>query len=123
MKTIFSLLAIGAVVLTGCGNNNSSSQTAPTASSTPATPPASATPSSVNYLETLAGAEKSAMNTIDVTSLNKALDQFNVQEGRFPKDLSELVPGYLPHVPVPPLGYKLDYNPTSGVVKVVKTQP
>ena len=123
MKTIFSLLAIGAVVLTGCGNNNSSSQTAPTASSTPATPPASATPSSVNYLETLAGAEKSAMNTIDVTSLNKALDQFNVQEGRFPKDLSELVPGYMPHVPVPPLGYKLDYDATTGVVKVVKTQP
>jgi len=117
MKTIFLLLAIGAVVATGCGNNNSSNQTASATNAAPATP------SSINYLGTLAAADRTAVNTIDVTSLNKALDQFNVQEGRFPKDLSELVPGYMPHLPVSPLGYKLNYDATNGVVTVVKTQP
>ena len=38
-------------------------------------------------------------------------------------DLSELVPSYVAHVPVPPLGYKLDYDANAGTVKVVKTQP
>jgi hypothetical protein len=63
------------------------------------------------------------MKTVDVASLNKALGEFNVQEGRYPKDLSELVPSYIAHVPVPPLGYKLDYDAAAGTVKVVKTQP
>jgi ABC-type enterochelin transport system substrate-binding protein len=120
MKTILSLLAAAGLLLTGCGNNNSSNQTTTTAPSTPAAP---ASPSSVDYLGTLAAAEKSAVKTVDVASLDKALGEFNVQEGRFPKDLSELVPAYIAHVPVPPVGYKLDYDATAGEVKVVKTQP
>jgi tetratricopeptide (TPR) repeat protein len=35
------------------------------------------------------------------------------------KKLLELVPNYVGKLPVPPYGSKLDYNPTTGTVKVV----
>ena len=57
---------------------------APTSSGNPLTAP-------VDYLNAAAKAQQSAVKTVDVTSLNKALELFNVQEGRFPKDLNELV--------------------------------
>lgn len=124
MKMIFPILTIGAMVLSGCGNDNAgktNSTNATTATSAP-TAPTNEGGSSLNYLGTLAAAQNSAVKTVDVASLNKALNEFNVQEGRFPKDLSELVPNYIAHVPQAPVGYKLDYNPTTGIVKVVPAQ-
>ncbi len=45
---------------------------------------------------------------------------FYVQEGRYPKDLQELVPGYIPKIPDAPYGYKMTYDAASGTVKVAK---
>jgi len=45
---------------------------------------------------------------------------FNVQEGRLPKTLDELVPNYLGKLPPTPLGTKLVYDATAGTVKVVQ---
>jgi len=45
---------------------------------------------------------------------------FQVQEGRLPKDLNELVgPNYISHLPNPPPNMRFDYNPATGQVKVV----
>ena len=118
MKRIFPVLGL-AMILAGCGNDN----TAKTSSTGAATPASSSTNYSVNYLGTLAASEKSMEKTADVASINKALEQFNVQEGHFPKDLSELVPAYIGHVPVAPIGYQLTYDPAAGEVKVVKVSP
>ena len=64
------------------------------------------------------------MKTVDTTSLNKALELFNVQEGRYPKDLTELVTKkYIPEMPQPPVGTKIEYDPNAGTVKVVKQTP
>jgi hypothetical protein len=119
MKTILPLLVLGGMILSGCGNDNSGNSSTNTVTNT-ASAPAANPNNPMNYLGTLAAADKLAVKTVDVASLNKALEQFNVQEGRFPKDLTELVPAYIAHVPDAPFGYKLDYNPTSGEVKVVK---
>lgn len=61
------------------------------------------------------------VKTVDVTALNKAIDLFQVQEGRLPKDLEELVAKkYIPEMPIPPVGSKLSYNQTKGIVTIEK---
>jgi len=46
---------------------------------------------------------------------------FNVENGRNPKDLSELVEKkFVPKIPDAPRGMKLDYDAAAGKVKVVQ---
>jgi hypothetical protein len=72
------------------------------------------------YLGTMVKSKQSAVKTIDVSALNSALEQFNVGEGRFPKDLVELVSkGYITKIPAAPIGMKLVYDANAGVVKAV----
>jgi hypothetical protein len=74
-----------------------------------------------DYVGAVAKAQQTAVKTIDTASLNKAIQMFNVQEGRNPKDLNELVEKkYYPQVPAPPFGMKIEYDSTSGEVRVVK---
>lgn len=66
-------------------------------------------------------AEQSMEKQIDTTSLNSALQLFNVQEGRFPNNLDELVSKkYLGKLPVPPFGTKIEYHVKEGRVSLVK---
>ncbi|HVV02049.1 MAG TPA: hypothetical protein VHH88_11850, partial [Verrucomicrobiae bacterium] len=58
--------------------------------------------------------------TVDTTSISQAINLFNVEKGRYPKDLNELVQEkYLPRLPTPPHGTRLDYDPNTGKVTVV----
>jgi hypothetical protein len=108
------LILMVAGLLTGCGGSNSD-KTPPSNASTNA---ASNPPS--GYLGTLMNAKNSSEKKIDVTFLNEAIQQFNVQEGHYPKSLQELVPNYVAKLPETPVGTKLDYDPAAGVVKVVQ---
>ena len=121
MKASFLILVATGLLLAGCGNNNSGShpQAASPSKTTNTTDSAEPAPSSVNYLGTLMKADKYAVKTIDVSYLNEAVQLFNTQEGRLPKDLNELVPNYVGKLPATPYGTKLDYDPGTGVVKVV----
>ena len=57
---------------------------------------------------------------MDSASLNEAVQMFFNAEGRYPKDLNELVEKqYINQIPAAPNGMKLDYNPATGKVKVV----
>jgi hypothetical protein len=111
MKTFCGLMLVAAVVaLGGCGKESSSP---PPTAAAPANPPA-------GYLGTLVKGQQTAVKTIDVTALNENVRLFNVQEGRYPKDLNELVTEhYLGALPVPPYGTKLVYDATQGKVSVV----
>jgi hypothetical protein len=121
MKPSFLISVAVGLLLAGCGKNNSNShrqgtntsQTTNTASAQPA-------PSSADYLGTLMRADQYAVKTIDVSYLNDAVQLFNTQEGRLPKDLNELVPNYVGKLPATPYGTKLDYDPNTGQVKVVQ---
>ncbi len=115
MKAHLLVLVVAAALLAGCGDKNSG-KAAPSTNSTAG----STNGSSINYLGTLMQADKNMTKTIDVSYLNQAIQQFNVQEGHFPKDLQELVPNYVAKLPTPPFGYKLDYDANSGTVKVVQ---
>ena len=117
MKTSFLVLVAAGMLLTGCGKNNSGSHHQGT--NAPATNTAEVAKPSGGYLGALMQADKSAVKTIDVSYLNEAVQLFNTQEGRLPKDLNELVPNYVGKLPATPYGTKLDYDPSTGVVKVV----
>jgi len=100
-------------LLAGCGNkSNSSAQGTNTVNV--------ATNGFGGYVKSLGEAQKTADKTIDVTSLNQAIQLFNVQEGRYPKDLQELVPTYIAKIPDAPYGSKIVYDATTATVKVVQ---
>lgn len=98
--------------LAGCGDDSKTSKAVAGVSNVVTAP--------VNYVGTVVDAQKSSEKKIDVAYLNQALQQFNVQEGRYPKTLQELTPNYVAKLPEPPFGYKLNYDPNSGTVTVVK---
>jgi hypothetical protein len=110
MKAIVISTVIGCCLLTGCGDSNSSSGTS---SGNPANAPA-------EYVGALAQAKQKAVKTVDLSSVTKAIQMFQVEEGRLPKDLNELVEKkYLPKIPDAPMGMKLSYDASTGTVKVV----
>jgi hypothetical protein len=75
----------------------------------------------VDYLASAAKAQQTMEKNIDTSSLNSAIQLFNVQEGRLPADLNELVTKkYLPKIPTPPHGMKLQYDAQEGKVAIVK---
>jgi len=108
MKAI-ALIPTLAILLLASGCNDNS-----TPGSNPATAPA-------DYLNNAVKAEKRAIKKIDVTAVNKAIESFYVQEGRFPKDLLELVEkSYIPQIPPLPDGNTWDYDTNTGIVKIQK---
>lgn len=115
MKVHLLVFVAAAALLTGCGDKNSGKAAPATNSKAGST-----NGSSMDYLGTVMQADKNMTKTIDVSYLNEAIQQFNVQEGHYPKDLQELVPNYVAKIPTPPYGYKLDYDVDRGTVKVVQ---
>jgi hypothetical protein len=127
MKTFSALLVAVAFIVAGCGQSEPAKAPAPdspppkqpekkaeTSSGNPITAP-------VDYLAAAAKAKHSADATIDTAALNQQVQLFFAQEGRYPKDLDELVTQkYMKVLPTPPAGMKLEYNAANGTVKVVK---
>jgi uncharacterized spore protein YtfJ len=109
MKRFNSFFIFIAVVglLAGCGKTGSSSQAS------------TATNGFGGYVKTMGEVQKAADKTIDVSYINQAIQLFNVQEGRNPKNLQELVPNYAAKIPDAPYGYKIIYDAVKGEVKVV----
>jgi len=116
MKTLPIFCALFAVGLAGCGENASQPKqatNAPTASS-PLTAP-------VDYLGAVGKAKTFAEKTVDLAQLKQAIQMFQVDKARFPKDLNELVQEKLINeIPKAPYGMKIVYDASNGQVKVVK---
>ena len=117
MKLSLCLSLAASLLLIGCGgsSDNPPQQTNGAAGgSSPLSAPA-------DYVGALGKAQQSAIKTVDTTSLNQAIQLFNVEHGRNPKDLNELVEGkFISIIPAAPYGMKLEYDATAGKVKVVK---
>ncbi|MBM3835375.1 MAG: hypothetical protein FJ403_19285 [Verrucomicrobia bacterium] len=113
------VLWIVALSVAGCGKN---AETTPaktsnsTATGNPLTAPA-------DYLGAVGKAKRSAERTVDLASLNRAIQLFHAQEDRFPATLNELVAEhYLPSLPSAPAGMRIIYDASKGEVRIVKQQ-
>ena len=107
------LCLAGVLVLVGCGKEQSN---------TPAPAPAPAATSGNNngYLGAMVKSQQVAVKAIDTAALNQEVTLFQAQEGRYPKDLNELVTmHYIGKLPEAPVGMKLKYDATQGKVSVV----
>jgi len=113
MKAVFAVLFVA--LLAGCNEaKQSSAKSSSSGEGSVATAP-------VDYLNSAAQAQKKAVKTIDLVAINKAVEAFYVQEGRFPKALEELeAKGLMRAVPLAPAGMKLNYDTNSGVVTMEK---
>jgi hypothetical protein len=109
--SIFALIATTAF-LTGCGDSSKPGTVSNEVSNAVTAP--------LNYIDAVGQAQKHAQKVIDVSYINEDIQMFNASEGRYPKDLQELIPNYLAKMPAVPVGYKLDYDATTHTVKVVK---
>lgn len=105
------------LVWTGCGKPaeeaTRASATNSPSSGNPLTAP-------VDYLGAVGAAQKKAVQVVDTTTLQRAVESFAAGEDRLPASLKELVSeGYLPKLPDVPRGMRFDYDPATGRVRVV----
>lgn len=117
MKALPILCLVAGLFFAGCKKDDASSQKSSTEpGGNPMTAP-------VDYLSAAAKAKQNAAKTVSIAGLEKSIQLFAANEGRYPKDLNELVrPDYLGSIPQPPVGMQYSYNPTNGVVKLVPKQ-
>jgi hypothetical protein len=113
MKAALGILLVPGLFLAGCGKGESGSANRTNASSSgnPLTAP-------VDYLGAAGKAKQSASKTLLGAGLDQAIKLFYAETGRFPKDLKELTPQYLPAIPPPPAGTQYHYDSKTGVLKV-----
>lgn len=116
MKSFLFVSLVSGLLLVGCGDGSTKSGSAGGESSG-----GSLVTAPVDYLNTAANAQHKAVKEVDTVAIKSAIDMFNVQEGRYPKDLNELVAKqYIPKIPEVPYGMKIDYDAVAGAVKIVK---
>jgi hypothetical protein len=117
MKTPLFPFMILLGLVAGCGQSGNSS----TASSSTNSSEGSVVTAPVDYLGAVAKGEQKAIKTIDTTSITSAIQLFQVDHGRYPKDLDELVKEkYLAQIPAAPYGTRIVYDSATGQVKVEK---
>lgn len=115
MKSTAFLPLVALIIATGCNQSDNSSQTASSSGRSMTNDGAFG-----QYVGALAQAKQTAGKTVDVASLNEEIHMFQVDKGRFPNSLDELVQeNYIKKVPDAPYGMKIDYNAETGEVKVV----
>ena len=113
MKIQIALLAAATALFSGCGDSSKPGTSANTVSNVVNAP--------ANYVGALGQAQKYSQKQIDLAYVNQAIQQFQAGEGRLPKSLQELVDEkYLGKIPEAPYGYKINYDPATGTVTVVK---
>ncbi len=130
MKTAFKWCAIWFSLaalpwLVGCGGGSeadsdadqTATETAESTEGNPLTAP-------VDYLGAVNQAQKTAGKKLSLVGIQQAIQQFQVMEERFPRNLQEVVSsGYIARLPEVPRGQKLVYNPQTGVVTTGPAQP
>jgi hypothetical protein len=119
MKKLLLLPIAAGLFLTGCGDN-SSKKSAQATNAEPRYDSGNPLTAPGDYLGAVVQAKNYSEKVIDVAYINQDIQLFNASEGRYPKDLQELIPNYLGKMPTVPFGYKIVYDTNAYTVKVVK---
>lgn len=109
MKTKFLIAWAGAMIFVLAGCSGGSSNNAP-----------AQTNAAANSSSPIVQPEIYAQQKVDVSTLTQAIQQYNAAEGHYPQTLQDLAPNYIAKVPQAPPGYKINYDPNSGAVSVVR---
>ena len=120
MKILLIPLVAATALLAGCGDDSAKKTTSAGTNAEPKYDTGNPLTAPADYVGALGQAKKHAEKVIDVSYINQAIQMFNVQEGRNPKTLQELVPNYMGKLPEAPIGMKIVYDAATGTVKVVK---
>lgn len=116
MKTLMMIcFCAGFVVLSGCDSKKPATASNATneSTTTPFTAPA-------DYLGALNKGQIAAEKTADLASLKTAIQMFQAEHDRYPRDLNELVTeGSIARLPQTPRGFEYKYDAASGKVSVV----
>ncbi|MEY2465665.1 MAG: hypothetical protein QOD03_186 [Verrucomicrobiota bacterium] len=116
-------LWLGLVSLLTAGCNPQSDKSTSQATNSTTADSGSVITAPVDYLGTISKAQQKAVKTVDTTSIDKAIQLFQVDQGRNPTDLNELVQTkYLSRIPDAPYGTKISYDAATGKVTLVKQQ-
>ena len=74
----------------------------------------------VDYLGAVAKGKTSSEAKLSLLSIQQAIQGYEAQEGKHPRELQDLVKaGLLPSLPKAPTGMKFSYDPATTTVKVV----
>lgn len=120
MKVVFLIPVAIALLITGCSQSSGPGSSAASATNDAQAGKAASVNATPNYGGVLGQAQSFSENQIGLAQLKEAVQEFNATEGRYPKDLQELIPAYLAKMPVVPAGYTISYDPTNGQVQVVR---
>jgi len=74
------------------------------------------------YTGVLIKSHRRAKELAASVEVQHTIQAFHALEGRFPKDLEEPAEKGMP-IPPPPKGYRYEYNPQTGEVKVIRIEP
>jgi hypothetical protein len=117
MKAPLYVCLVTGLFLTACSQKSDT----PVVSTNTASEGSSPLSAPADYLGALAKGQQAAVKTVDIASLDKAIQLFGVENGRNPKDLNELVEKkFIGKIPETPFGTKLVYDSNAGTVKIVK---
>jgi len=120
MNSWFAGLLLCGAMVAGCGQKNAKPDPASTNAASSGGNPITAP---VDYIGAVGKAQQHSLKVVDTVQVQQAIQYFQIAEGRFPKDLEELVKeGHLAAVPKLPARMKYQYNATNGQVKVVAAQ-
>jgi len=117
-RALLILIGVAGLFLSGAGCSKQEPSSSKPANSS-ASPGGNPLTAPADYLGAAAQAQQKASKTLSGVGLDQAIKMFYAQEGRFPKDLNELVPSYISSVPPAPRGMKYSYDAQTGAVKVV----
>jgi len=124
MKCKFALLTFSTLLLAGCEPSKPVPAAPVEKKSEPGGSFGSAISAPVDYLDAVNKGRKTAENTIDTSALTQAINLFHTTEGRYPKDLLELVKeGMIKEVPRDRYGRQLIYDAKTGTVRVDPKPP
>ncbi len=102
-------------IFAGCGSESESSKEAKSKSAD--APSTISTPT--DYVSGVVRAGEQAKGSVELVSLQKAIDSFQQEENRFPSSLEELIQkSYLKIIPHAPVGQQFEYDSEKGTLKL-----
>ncbi len=114
-----TLILVSLIALTSCGPSTSTESKPAAKPSAASTNEGSLVTAPVDYVSSVIRAGEQAKGTVEIATIQKAIDAFQEAEGRLPASLDEVAQkSYLNPMPKPPVGKEFAYDAATGKVQL-----